>query len=40
MAARSAIINVITKACYKAARPLVRDFGEVRKTPSLAQRAW
>jgi len=31
MAARSAIINVITKACYKAARPLVRDFGEVEK---------
>ena len=29
MAARSAIINVIAKACYKAARPGVRAFGEV-----------
>ena len=31
MAARSAIINVIAKACYKVSRPLVRDFGEVEK---------
>lgn len=31
MAARSALVNVIAKACYKVSRPLVRDFGEVEK---------
>jgi myo-inositol-1(or 4)-monophosphatase len=29
MAARSATINVMAKACYRAARGLLRDFGEV-----------
>ena len=31
MATRTAIINVMAKACYKASRNLLRDFGEVEK---------
>ena len=31
MAVRSALINVIFKACQKAARGLRRDFGEVEQ---------
>ena len=31
MATRTAIINVMAKACYKASRNLLRDFGEVEQ---------
>jgi len=31
MATRSAIINVMAKACYKASRGMLRDFGEVEQ---------
>ena len=37
MATRTAIINVMAKACYKASRNLLRDFGEVEHRKHLAK---
>ena len=37
MATRTAIINVMAKACYKASQDLLRDFGEVDNFKPLAR---